>query len=372
MEAHSVRKIVVDSRFRRPESRSTSDFKFELSRAITLPRRCAGFITDIHLTHSWTNIDQHNRFLYYFEAFGPSVADTRVKRLELPLQNYTGTSLAAMLQTLLHAQRSDPGLGYIVTYDAASGTIQIGITGGQIRVLTDAELATQETHEKFRLPSVLNDNTPIQYDRLSPKTLNHVLSNDGRGSAYVGPTEYDFSGTWIISATDTAEITATTGGYDVVRQPANTSLGLFTQAGTVLTRVSNGSTFTWNGTELVLSGGAAWQGTPTPTPVVRSGFLNLHGRGEPLYLASPNLTSFGTSLGPRGEQTFLRKINPDPSYGGFGHVIVDVLQNEQDYFVCGGSNIIKTLEIQLVNSYGEVVPLNGTNISFSIVFQDLA
>ena len=89
-----------------------------------------------------------------------------------------------------------------------------------------------------------------------------------------------------------------------------------------------------------------------------------------MFLASPNLTSFGTSLGPRGEQTFLRKINPDPSYGGIGHAIVDVLQNEQDYFVAGGSSL-KTLQFRLVNSHGETIDLRGGHLSFSIMFQDL-
>ena len=55
-----------------------------------------------------------------------------------------------------------------------------------------------------------------------------------------------------------------------------------------------------------------------------------------------------------------------------GTVIIDTLSSEQDYFICGGSNTIRVLEFQLVNSFGETVPLNGTNISFSIVFQDLA
>ena len=179
MEPHSVRKIVVDSRFRKPESKSTSDFLFELNRAITLPRNCAGFITDVHLTHSWTNVDSHASFLYYVENFGQSVANQRVKRLQLPLRNYTGTSLAAALQTLLQAGRTVPTMDYTADYDGDTGTIRIGISGAQIRVLTDSELATRDIHDAFRLPSIQNGNTPIPYDRLSPKSVNHVLANDG-------------------------------------------------------------------------------------------------------------------------------------------------------------------------------------------------
>ena len=57
--------------------------------------------------------------------------------------------------------------------------------------------------------------------------------------------------------------------------------------------------------------------------------------------------------------------------GGFGGHIVDTLQNEQDYFVCGGSTL-KTLRFQLITSTGQIVNLNGADWSFSIIFQDMA
>ena len=75
-------------------------------------------------------------------------------------------------------------------------------------------------------------------------------------------------------------------------------------------------------------------------------------------------------MGTRGEHTIMRKISPDSNYGGFGNLIIDHLQNELDYFVTGGMTL-KTLKIKLVNAYGEVVNLNGTNWSFSIMLQDL-
>ena len=68
MEASSVRKIYVDSRRKTPSSISTSDFEFELNRAITLPRKCVAFVTDIHLPHSWYNVDEHAQYLYIKEV----------------------------------------------------------------------------------------------------------------------------------------------------------------------------------------------------------------------------------------------------------------------------------------------------------------
>ena len=44
MDSQFVRKIMIDSRFRK--SGVPGNFTFELNRAITLPSKCAGFITE--------------------------------------------------------------------------------------------------------------------------------------------------------------------------------------------------------------------------------------------------------------------------------------------------------------------------------------
>ena len=78
MEASSVRKIYVSSRRKTPSSNSSSDFEFELNRAITLPRKCVAFVSDIHLPHSWYNEDEHAQFLYVQEssnAYSPVLAE---------------------------------------------------------------------------------------------------------------------------------------------------------------------------------------------------------------------------------------------------------------------------------------------------------
>ena len=43
----------IDSRFREQNSKSSSDFTYELARNINLPKRCAGFITDVTIPVSW-------------------------------------------------------------------------------------------------------------------------------------------------------------------------------------------------------------------------------------------------------------------------------------------------------------------------------
>ena len=96
-----------------------------------------------------------------------------------------------------------------------------------------------------------------------------------------------------------------------------------------------------------------------------TGYLRLDGH-MPLYITSPQLTSFGSTLGPRGEHTVCKKVNAQSS--GFGGWILDMTQHEQDHVVCGGSNL-QTLTFRLVNARGQVVNLNGSHMSFSILFQ---
>jgi hypothetical protein len=97
-----------------------------------------------------------------------------------------------------------------------------------------------------------------------------------------------------------------------------------------------------------------------------TGYLTLDGQ-LPLYIMSPQLTSFGSTLGPLGQMTIVKKVNAQSL--GFGHAIIDLTQHEQDHFVVGGSHL-KTLSFKLVNSRGHVVNLNGAWMSFSLLFQE--
>ena len=106
METNSVRKLYIDSRFRLDGSKSSSDFEFELNRSITLPRNCAGFVTDIHLMHSWYNVDEHAHRLYYVEYWVDNqTPHTKVKRISLPMKHYTATSLKNELVSQLNGNK---------------------------------------------------------------------------------------------------------------------------------------------------------------------------------------------------------------------------------------------------------------------------
>ena len=94
----------------------------------------------------------------------------------------------------------------------------------------------------------------------------------------------------------------------------------------------------------------------------KSGFLNFQGINN-MYLSSPNLGTF-TTIGPRGEQTIIKKI---PVSSEFGYMIIDRRTSQHDYLECGKTTL-RTLEFNLRDSKGQFVPLHNANISFSLVF----
>ena len=82
-----------------------------------------------------------------------------------------------------------------------------------------------------------------------------------------------------------------------------------------------------------------------------------------IYLSSPNLGSY-TTIGPRGERTILKKI---PVTAGFNFVIFDntIIKEE---FLDVSKQTLSTLHILIHDSYGNLIPLHGSDWSFSLCF----
>ena len=59
-----IRKIHCDSRFRTPQSASSSDFEVDLPNSVVIPRKAIGWVSDLHLPVSFYNVDEHNNVMY--------------------------------------------------------------------------------------------------------------------------------------------------------------------------------------------------------------------------------------------------------------------------------------------------------------------
>ena len=95
-----------------------------------------------------------------------------------------------------------------------------------------------------------------------------------------------------------------------------------------------------------------------------SGIIDIDHENQPLYTTTSNMCMFDSSIGPRGEHIYLRRIGASPP---FGSTLRDQLQTDMDYFVCA-RDAIKTLHFRLVNARGATVDLNGGDLSFAVIF----
>jgi hypothetical protein len=93
-----------------------------------------------------------------------------------------------------------------------------------------------------------------------------------------------------------------------------------------------------------------------------SGALNL----QPIrnvYMHSSALGNL-SNIGPDGSQTVIKKIPIQAEYNNF---IFDQTVMYNDYNSCSGQTL-KKLDFQLKTSRGEIIPLRGINVSFSLIF----
>ena len=274
-------------------------------------------------------------------------------------------------------------------------TLQFQQLQNYFSILTDHQLAQPDISQAFAAAG-------IPLNPKSPASINHLLRHEGHGpvvrhdwiptTGSLEPPDLAGSWTWTDGSNPSTYVwTVVAGNAYAYTYPIGGSVGTVTVTSfdntvpTVTIQVDSTPphTYVWNGAALE-STTNSWTWTKTTTQTFPSGsppgnfgsflsgILDLTGQSPPLFLISPTMTAFGTSQGPLGEHTIMRCICPnDASYGGFGGHIVDTLQNEQDYFLCGGSTL-KTLRFQLMTSTGQIINLNGANWSFSIIFQDMA
>ena len=101
---------------------------------------------------------------------------------------------------------------------------------------------------------------------------------------------------------------------------------------------------------------------PQQANIYNTGIVNLM-RYRSLYLTYPSLSNFST-LSPNGSSNVIKKI---PVSAGYGEIIYNNTFSLHDY-IDVSKLMIKTLEFQVCDSYGNVVNLRNMPVSFSLVF----
>jgi hypothetical protein len=282
-----IKKIYIDSKYKTIDSRSDSDFKYQLDTTIALPENCVFKVVDVCIPHSWYTIEEDINDKFYFYVSNTNSIDIRpflFYRVQLTSKNYTSTELAAELQYRLNSAYSVGSSEFTVTYSVGKQTLSISAstTNLTFKVMTESDI-------KSKLDGFWgsSSNNAPDYDASDPQDLNTNMLKLNTG---VSPT-YTYSSPYI------------------------------------------------------------------------SGYVNLESIRN-VYISSPNLSSFDV-VGPRpGMRSVIKKV---PVTANFNNMIFDAVAYSDDYINCSRQTI-QTLEFRLMDCHGKTIPLHGSYVSFSLVF----
>jgi hypothetical protein len=131
-----VKKIYIDSKFRRRDSVNSSNFKIELPYTLKMSDNTIFYIDDVSIPNSWYTVEDGVNDKLYVRVVNSSaiVAD---HTLTLTSQNYNGTQLASEISTKLTASSAGT---HSCTFDPQTQKISLSFTNQKVRLFTDSEL----------------------------------------------------------------------------------------------------------------------------------------------------------------------------------------------------------------------------------------
>ena len=164
----------VDSCYRLPQSKSSSDFSIELDTNFECPQGTKCWITEVSLPTTWKTTEIG--FYEYLYVMVYDNTDTFVKNFKIYLGNtiYFAEQLAYDINEGLNSNTEDLYAGgiFVYAYSFASRTVEYKIKDGlnyKFKIPTDEELATYVGSEW--------DTTQTDYDSSNIVSINYLISN---------------------------------------------------------------------------------------------------------------------------------------------------------------------------------------------------
>ena len=168
------KKVLVDSAFRLPQSRSSSDFIIELDENFEVPDGTRMHITEISIPATFKTTEVG--FFEYLYVMVYDNSDVFVKNFRIYLGNkiYFAEQLAFDIHAGLNSNTNDLNTGGIFNYaySSATRTVEFSIKDGlnyKVKIPTDVELSNY-------VGGVWNT-TQANYDSSKPLSINYLLSN---------------------------------------------------------------------------------------------------------------------------------------------------------------------------------------------------
>ena len=159
-------RLYIDSRYRTPDSASSSDFTVELNEALDLPPRTRVRVYNLCVPYSWYTVESGiNEYLYVQEKVN-NVYQGRI--VSLPVGMYDGPKLATNLATALntggpYTSGAAPA-PYTVQYNDRTGRISVILNvPGTWAFVDDLSLAT--TSVQFSFQGTASKQRPQSFNR---------------------------------------------------------------------------------------------------------------------------------------------------------------------------------------------------------------
>ena len=160
-----VNRILVDSRHRQPDSRSTTDFRVELPETVTVEDSMCCVVTDICIPVSWYTVETDvNDKLFLRVMIGIDYSDYIIT---LESRNYTRSELVQAINDKFAALN----LPLDCNQDPFRNIIRITLTAStynQFMVLSNADLKTDYIKESWR---------GQYFSPTNPQSINEVIGN---------------------------------------------------------------------------------------------------------------------------------------------------------------------------------------------------
>ena len=131
-----VKKIYIDSKFRRGDSVSSSNFKIDLPETLKLPDNAIFYVDDVCIPHNWYTVEAGVNDKLYFRLT-PTNGTSTDYVITLASKNYNGVQFAAEVQSKISAATG----GVVNTsYDPQTKQMSVSVANHTISFHTDEEL----------------------------------------------------------------------------------------------------------------------------------------------------------------------------------------------------------------------------------------
>ena len=170
----TYKKVFVDSQYRLPQSKSSSDFVIELEQNFECPAGTKCWITEVSLPTTWKTTEINFYEYLYVMIYDNNDAFVKNFRVYVGNRIYFASQLFFDLNEGLNSNTTDLSAGgiFVYSYDETTRTVQFKIKEGlnyKVKIPTDTELSNYVNNTWTT--------TQASYDNSDPVSLNYLLSN---------------------------------------------------------------------------------------------------------------------------------------------------------------------------------------------------